>query len=377
MKLISEHRPLLRAVSHAQGVVERRNTLPALSNVLIDAREEHLRIAATDMDLEVIEIVPSAEILSPGAAMVDARMLHEIVRKSPSGCQIEFEADEKSDNITLSLGRSRFQLHSMGGQDYPSFAEDDLPHRFVLQASEWRRLINKTRFIIPNEETRHNINGLHLHTKEEEGGNQLLRAVATDGHRLACISMPLPSGAEEMPAFTIPRKAVLELQKLLEGVEEDITFEVSSDKSGICRVKMEGVVLTSKLVEGDFPEYERVIPQNNEICLTVDARAFSEGVDRVSTIASEKSRAVKLILEENLLRINATNHDGEDAQEDISATYEGEGMEIGFNGGYLLDIAGAFEGDDARFFFLDKKSPAIIQDPRDEDVLYVIMPMTI
>ena len=373
MKIITEHRPLLRAVSHAQSVVERRNTLPILSNILIDARDDALRITATDTDLEIIETVPDAQILAPGAAMVDARMMYEIVRKSPDGCQIEIAHDDKAENLPLSLGRSRFQLRSLNSADFPAFSDEDLPHNFVIQASELRRLINKTRFIIPNEETRHYINGMYLHRKEEEGGTSL-RAAATDGHRLACISLPLPSGAEEMPGVIIPRKTILELQKLLEGVEDDISFRVSENK---CRFALEGAVLTSKLIDGTFPDYERVIPTDNERRFTVNGRAFSEAVDRVSTITSEKSRAVKLSLEANLLRVSATNHEGEDAQEDISASYGAEDMEIGFNGGYLLDIAGACDGEDAIFALKDAGSPAVIHDSEDEGVVYILMPMRI
>ena len=373
MKILTEHRPLLRAVSHAQGVVERRNTLPVLSNILIDARDSTLRITATDTDLEIVETVPDAQISAPGAAMADARMLHEIVRKAPDGCQIEIEHDEKNDNLTLSQGRSRFQLRSLSSADFPAFSDEELPHRFVIQANELRRLINKTRFIIPNEETRHYINGMYLHRKEGDG-TPMLRAAATDGHRLACISLPLPSGAEKMPGIIIPRKTIQELQKLLEGVEDDVTFSASENK---CRFDLDGVILTSKLIEGTFPDYERVIPSDNDRQLSVNGRAFCEAVDRVSTITSEKSRAVKLALESNLLRVSASNHEGEDAQEDIAANYSAEDMEIGFNGGYLLDISGACDGEDASFALKDAGSPAIIRDSEDEGVLYILMPMRI
>lgn len=371
MKFITEHRPLLRAVSHAQSVVERRNTLPVLSNILLDAQNGMLRITATDTDLEIIETIPDAEIVTPGAAMVDARTVYNIVRKAPDGCQIKIEREQQILNLTH--GRSRFKLQSLNSDDFPSFSEEDLPHRFVIQANELRRLIHKTRFIIPNEETRHYINGMYLHRKEN-GSGVILRAAATDGHRLACISLPLPSGAEEMPGIIIPRKTIMELQKLLDGVEEDIAFSVSESK---CRFSFDGAVLTSKLIEGTFPDYERVIPMDNDRQLIVNGRAFSEAVDRVSTIASEKSRAVKLSLEPNLLRVNATNHDGEDAQEDVSASYSAEVMEIGFNGGYLLDISGACDGEDATFALKDAGSPAIIRDSEDEGVLYILMPMRI
>lgn len=371
MKIVTEHRPLLRAISHAQSVVERRNTLPVLSNILLDAQNGMLRVTATDMDMEIVETVTDAEIVAPGAAMAEARVIYDIVRKAPEGCQIKIEREKNILNLTH--GRSRFKLQSLNSEDFPSFSDEDLPHRFVIQANELRRLINKTRFIIPNEETRHYINGMYLHRKED-GGSLSLRAAATDGHRLACISLPLPSGAEEIPGIIIPRKTIMELQKLLDGVEDDITFSTSESK---CRFTLENAVLTSKLIDGTFPDYERVIPTDNNRQLVVNGRAFSEAVDRVSTIASEKSRAVKLSLEPNLLRVNATNHDGEDAQEDISASYSAEVMEIGFNGGYLLDISGACDGEDATFVLKDAGSPAIIRDSEDEGILYILMPMRI
>ena len=373
MKAITEQRPLLRALSHAQGVVERRNTLPILSSILIDARDDMLHISATDTDMEIIETVTDAQILTPGAATVDAHTIHEIVRKSPEGCQIEMECEDDSENITLGLGRSRFHLRSLDSENFPGFSDEELPHGFVIPASELRHLIKKTRFIIPTDETRHYITGLHLHRKEEENGT-ILRAAATDGHRLACISLPLPSGAEEMPDVIIPRKTIQELQKLLEGVEDDVVFRVAENK---CRFAMDGVVLTSKLIDGKFPDYERVIPKDNERRFTVNRTAFKNGVDRVSIITSEKSRAVKLKLEANQLRISATNQEGEDAHEDIAANYDAEDMEIGFNGGYLLEISDACSGDDITFVLKDSGSPAIIRDSEDDGVIYIIMPMRI
>ena len=373
MKILTEHRPLLRAVTHAQGVVERRNTLPVLSNVLIDAREGTLRVTATDTDIEIIETVPDAQITTPGAAMADARMFYDIIRKSPDGSQIEIEHDDKNDNLNIKIGRSRFHLRSLKSESFPTFSDEELPHRFVVGSDELRRLINKTRFIIPNEETRHYINGMFIHRKEIDGVEKM-RAAVTDGHRLACISLTLPSGAEEIPGVIIPRKTINELQKLLEGVDEDVTCWVSDNK---CRFELDGVVLTSKLIDGTFPDYERVIPSDNDRSLVVNGKAFSEAVDRVSTITSEKSRAVKMALEANLLRVSATNLDGEDAQEDVSANYSAEDMEIGFNGNYLLDISGACDGEDATFSLKDAGSPAIIRDSEDEELLYILMPMRI
>lgn len=373
MKILTEHRPLLRAVTHAQGVVERRNTLPVLANVLIDARDGTLRIAATDTDIEIIETVPDAQITTPGAAMADARMFYEIVRKSPDGSQIEIEHDGKNDNLTIKIGRSRFQLRSINSEGFPAMSDDELPHRFVIGAEELRRLINKTRFIIPNEETRHYINGMYIHRKEIDGVEKM-RAAVTDGHRLACISLTLPSGAEKIPGVIIPRKTINELQKLLEGAEEDVTCWFSENK---CRFELEGVVMTSKLIDGTFPDYERVIPTDNDRSLSVNGKAFSEAVDRVSTITSEKSRAVKLALESNLLRVSASNLDGEDAQEDVVANYSSEEMEIGFNGNYLLEISNACDGEDSAFSLKDAGSPAIIRDSEDEELLYILMPMRI
>lgn len=373
MKIITERMPLLRALQHAHTVVERRNTMPILSNILLDASDGALRITATDTDLEIVETVPDAQIITPGAAMAEARTMHDIVKKSPDGCQIEIERSDKGNNLTVNLERSRFHLRSLESEDFPTFSDEELPHGFVIQASELRRLINRTNFIIPNEETRHYITGMYLHRKEEDKVMSL-RAAATDGHRLARISLPLPSGAEEIPGAIIPRKTIQELHKLLDGVEDDITFRVSENK---CRFILEGAVLSSKLIDGTFPDYERVIPSDNERRLIVNRRAFRNAVDRVSTISAEKTRAVKLNLESNLLRLSANNQEGEDAQEDISASYGAENMEIGFNGGYLLEIADACEGEDLIFAFKDAGSPALIHDSEDEGVVYILMPMRI
>ena len=249
----------------------------------------------------------------------------------------------------------------------------DLPFRFEMPAEALARLIDKTRFAISTEETRYYLNGIYLHTVESEGV-QVLRAVATDGHRLAQADFPVPEGAAGMPGVIVPRKTVLELQKLVE--EEDGLVRVGVSDTKI-RFEFGGVVLTSKLIDGTFPDYERVIPTGNDKALEVDTRVFAQAVDRVSTISSEKGRAVKLNIAADRLTLTVNNPDSGSAEEEIAASYSSDPIDVGFNSRYLLDIAGQFKGDTATFMLSDSGSPTILRDAADDRVLYVLMPMRV
>ncbi|MEE1655949.1 DNA polymerase III subunit beta [Microvirga sp. CF3062] len=372
MRVTVERAALLKALGHVHRVVERRNTIPILSNVLLRADEGSLRLKATDLDIEVTETIP-ADITEAGSTTVPAYMIYDIVRKLPDGAQVSLEMTPDMGQMQIRSGRSRFMLQALPESDFPDLAAGDLPHRFTLPASDLKRLIEKTQFAISTEETRYYLNGIYLHTIDA-GGAIVMRAVATDGHRLARVEIPAPAGSEGMPGIIIPRKAVAEIVKLVEDGSESITVELSSAK---VRLTFDGVVLTSKLIDGTFPDYQRVIPAGNDKVLVVERADFSKAVDRVSTISSERGRAVKLALGDGRLTLTVNNPDSGSATEEIEVDYDAAPIDIGFNARYLLDIASQLDGDTAVFRLADPGSPTIIQDREGAAALYVLMPMRV
>jgi len=372
MKLTIERATFLKALGHVQSVVERRTTIPILSNVLLRAEPHWLALGATDMDLEIVERV-SAQIERPGRTTAPAHTLYDIVRKLREGSQIEIEARGERSQMVLRSRRSTFTLACLPPEDYPLMASGALPHNFMLTTAELRTLIDRTRFAISTEETRYYLNGIYLHaTKVDEV--PVIRAVATDGHRLARVEMVLPEGAAGMPGVIVPRKTVLELRKLVEESHEEVQISLSDTK---IRVTIGEAALTSKLIDGTFPDYDRVIPANNDKVLEVNRDEFADAVDRVSTISTEKSRAVKLAIENGNLVVSATSPENGTAVEELEVRYSASPLEIGFNSRYLLDITEQIEGEGAQFIMSDAGSPTLVRDSADASALYVLMPMRV
>ena len=372
MRVTVERAALLRSLGHVHRVVERRNTIPILSNVLLRATDGGLQLRATDLDIEVTETVP-ADVSDPGATTVPAHVIYDIVRKLPEGAQVSLETGGESGQMTIRSGRSRFALGALPEGDFPDLAAGELPHSFGIAASDLKRLIEKTQFAISTEETRYYLNGIYLHTIEADGLK--LRAVATDGHRLARVEIDAPEGSAGMPGIIVPRKAVAEIQKLVDDGGDSVAVDLSPAK---IRLRFaSGVTLISKLIDGTFPDYQRVIPAGNDKRLTVERDAFARAVDRVSTISSERGRAVKLGLQEGRLSLSVNNPDSGSATEELDVDYEAAGLDIGFNARYLLDITGQLEGDTALFKLADPGSPTLIQDREGAPALYVLMPMRV
>jgi len=372
MKITVERSALLKSLGHVHRVVERRNTIPILANVLIKAEGGKLSLKATDLDLEVADSIP-AEVAAGGATTVPAHMLYDIVRKLPEGAQIVIEGSGDRAVLTIRAGRSRFTLQTLPESDFPDLAAGDMTHSFKLAASDLKRLIDKTQFAISTEETRYYLNGIYLHAAGSVK-NATLRAVATDGHRLAQCELPLPAGAAGMPGAIVPRKTVGEVQRLIENGEGEVSVELSAGK---IRFTIGDLVLTSKLIDGTFPDYARVIPVNNDKNLTVDKKDFEAAVDRVSTVASERGRAVKLSISNARLLLSVTNPDSGSATEELEVDYDAEPLDIGFNSRYLLDIAKQIEGEVAVLKLADPGSPTLIQDKDSKGALYVLMPMRV
>ncbi len=372
MKVTVERAELLKSLGHVHRVVEKRNTIPILANVLIRAEKSKLSLKATDLDLEVIDTV-AAEVGPGGSTTVPAHMFYEIVRKLPEGSQIVLEASGDRAVLAIRAGRSRFTLQTLPESDFPDLAAGEMTHKFKLAAADLKRLIDKTQFAISTEETRYYLNGIYLHTAGS-GKSAMLRAVATDGHRLAQVELPLPSGAADMPGIIIPRKTVGEVQRLIEDTEAEVAVELSQGK---IRFSIGDVVLTSKLIDGTFPDYARVIPLGNDKQLVVDKKDFEASVDRVSTVSSERGRAVKLSISAGRLLLSVTNPDSGSATEEIEVEYASDPIEIGFNSRYLLDIAAQIEGEVAVLKLADPGSPTLIQDRDSAGALYVLMPMRV
>jgi DNA polymerase-3 subunit beta len=371
MRATVERSHLLKSLGHVHRVVERRNTIPILSNVLIRAEGGRLTLKATDLDLEVTETVP-AEIGAAGATTVPAHILYDIVRKLPDGAEVALDTGDGAQ-LALRAGRSRFTLQALPETDFPDLTTGEFPTRFSLPASAMRKLIERTQFAISTEETRYYLNGIYVHAISISG-KPMLRAVATDGHRLAQAQLDAPAGAEGMTGVIVPRKTVGEIQKLVEEPDAEVAVELSDTK---IRVTMGAVVLTSKLIDGTFPDYARVIPQGNDKILKVDKAEFKDAVDRVSTISSERGRAVKMALADGRMVLSVNNPDSGSATEELGVDYAFDAIEIGFNARYLLDVAGQLETGTAEFRFADPGSPTLIQDVGESNALYVLMPMRV
>jgi DNA polymerase-3 subunit beta len=372
MRLLIEKSALLKALQHVTSVVERRNTIPILANVSLRAEGSALHFKATDLDIEVTETAP-AEVVATGSTTAPAHTLHDIVRKLPDGAQIEMSRQGDDGRIALTAGPSRFLLACLPADDFPDLGLSGMSHHFEIPAHDLKALIEKTRFAISTEETRYYLNGIYLHAIETPEGWRL-RAVATDGHRLARVELPAPTGSDGMPGVIIPRKAVAEIVKLVEDGSESVIVELSSAK---VRLTFDGVILTSKLIDGTVPDYQRVIPVGNDKMLTVERSDFAKAVDRVSTISSERGRAVKLALADGRLTLTVTNPDSGSATEEIEVDYDAAPIDIGFNARYLLDITAQLDGDTALFKLADPGSPTIVQDREGASALYVLMPMRV
>jgi DNA polymerase-3 subunit beta len=372
MRVILERSNLLKSLNHVHRVVERRNTIPILSNVLLSAEGATLEMKATDLDLEVTEATP-AKVERGGATTVPAHLLYDIVRKLADGAEVMLKTDDDGNAMTVTSGRSSFRLQCLPQSDFPELSAGSFSHIFRLDSVALKGLIEKTQFAISTEETRYYLNGIYLHTHDADGKLKL-RSVATDGHRLARAEIDAPAGSEGMPGIIIPRKTVSELQKLVDDPDVAVTTELSDTK---IRFTIGSVVLTSKLIDGTFPDYQRVIPTGNDKRLIIDRQSFAAAVDRVSTISSERGRAVKLSIGEGQVTLAVNNPDSGSATEELAADYSSDPIEIGFNAKYLLDVAAQLTGTEARFMLADAGSPTLIHDMTDETTLYVLMPMRV
>jgi DNA polymerase-3 subunit beta len=368
-KITIERNALWKSLSHTQRVVERRNTYPILANVLIEAGGNGITLRATDLDIEVTENVP-ATVDAPFVTTVPAHTLTDIVKKMPDGCEVTIENAKEA--VVVKGGRSRFSLATISADSFPDLKSGTFTAAFSMPAADLRALIERTQFAISTEETRYYLNGIFVHFLEDAG---VLRAVATDGHRMARTEIPCPPGAEKIPSVIVPRKTVGEILRLIDDATDEVYVEISDSK---IRVTLGDVVLLSKLIEGTFPDYERVTPKNNDKRLLLDRKGLATMVDRVGTLASDRGgKAVKLSISEGTIQALVTNTDHGDATEDMPADWEHDNFEIGFNTRYLADILSQITTDTVQFQFSDMSSPSLISAPDDTSTVYVLMPMRV
>ena len=374
MKFKADRATLMKSLAHVQNVVEKRNTIPILANVLLAVRDGKLTIAATDLEIALVEEVV-AQTMRDGAVTVPAATLYEIVRRQPDNVEIELDHPGGDAPLALRAGRYATSLVGLSVDEFPKLDAGKLSHEFVLSAQELRGLIDRTRFAISTEETRYYLNGIFLHAAESEAG-PVLRAVATDGHRLARVEEPLPAGAKGMPGVIIPRKTVTELRKLLDEISTEADVALSETRIQFTIGTMR---LTSKLIDGTFPDYDRVIPRGNDKILRVEKKDFNDAVGRVSAISAEKHRPVKLSLAKDLLVISASSPEQGMASEELGAElidYQSGPLEIGFQARYLSDVTDQIRGK-VEFVFADGAAPTLVRDQDDQSAVYVLMPMRV
>lgn len=375
MKITLSRIDLIRGLAAVHRVVERRNTIPILSNALLSAEAGALRIRATDLDIEVTVQV-AAVVDQPGAATLPAHMLYDIARKLPEGAEVQIDCSTPDSRAVIRSGRSRFAVGTLPAHDFPDIATGDLPHSFEMPAADLAALIADTEFAISTEETRYYLNGIYLHAIEAEAGPRL-RAVATDGHRLARRDVAQPAGAAGMPGIIVPRKAVAEIARMLDKATEPVALSLSPAKLVL---ELGGTRFVTKLIDGTFPDYARVIPKGNGNVATIYAGATLAAIDRVASVGTERGRAAKFSFGDGTLAITVVNPDAGDAREEVDADYDAAPLEIGFNAKYIADIitvlirAGA---DTIRIEMNTPGDPTILRSAAGGDLLTVLMPMRV
>jgi len=366
---------LLKALSHIHGIVEVRHTLPILSNIIITTNDNSLTLSSTNLDIFCSDDL-EAEVSQNGSTSVSASTFYEIVKRLPSGSEIHASLSEEDSTLILKCGRSKFNLTTISPDDFPKISHDDLNIQFVLSATELKRMIDKTKFAISNEETRYYLNGIFLH-QTQKNSIDILRAVATDGHRLAQYDIPLPQGAKDMNGIIIPKKMIQELRRVLDDASGDINIQLNENK---IKFSFNNMQIISKVIDGTFPDYTKVIPQSNDKSITTNNDELKKAIDRVSAVAineETKSKAIKLIIDSNKISLSVDSTSRGSAIEEIDLEYNSDKVEIGFNSRYLIDICNEIDGDKINLKFLNSTSPAIILDNTDENLFFVLMPMRI
>ena len=360
-----------KTLSHLQGIVDKKNSLPILSNILIEAKDNTLTLSSTDMDISIIEKI-DCNVLEDGSTTINSQILYDIVRKIDDNSEIEIISND-GKLLTLRADGSRFSLACLPKEDFPIIDQDNLGNTIKINSKIIFKLIDKTKFAISNEETRYFLNGLYFNITKDKS-NSILTLVGTDGHRLAKFSHNIEGNIDQVSGVIIPKKTIYELCKLLSEIDKDIHISISSNK---IIFKIDDIIFISKLIDGSFPDYKRVIPNNNSNILKINREILLSAVDRVSTIANEKSPVIKFKLLQNVLNLNTINNESSTASEDLEINYNGDEIEIGFNSKYIMDILNNLEDEEIVINLKDNTSPVIALENSNSNLVYVLMPMRV
>ena len=371
MKFKISRSNFFKTLSHLQGIVDKKNSLPILANILIEANNNELILSSTDMDISIIEKI-NCDVTENGASTINAQILYDIVRKIDDNSEIEIISNN-GKLLSLRSEGSRFSLASLPKEDYPIIEKDNVGIDIVLNSKILFKLIDKTKFAISNEETRYFLNGLYFNTTNEDNKN-IVTLVGTDGHRLAKFSHEINEKIDQVSGVIIPKKTIYELSKLLSEIDTNVKISISSNKIIFI---VGDIILISKLIDGSFPDYKRVIPKDNTNVLRISRDKLLSAVDRVSTIANEKSPVIKFKILQNVLNLNTINNESSTASEDLSTNYQGEEIEIGFNSRYIMDIINNLEDNEITINLKDNTSPIIAQENSNSNLIYVLMPMRV
>lgn len=364
MKFKVSREALLKPLQQVAGVVERRQTLPVLSNVLLQVESDRLSMTGTDLEVELIGRVPLAG-AEAGEITVPARKLLDICRELPEKAEIEF--DQAEQRVTVRSGRFRSTLSTLPAQDFPSVDKTATEMTIALDAKAFKRLLDRTAFAMAQQDVRYFLNGMLV-----EIGDGHIRTVATDGHRLAMCRLAASQATGEARQVIVPRKGVLELQRLLNEIEGDVEIAIGSNHLS---AESAGFSLTTKLVDGRFPDYQRVIPRNGDKTIIADRQELRQALNRTAILSNEKFRGIRVGLSSGQLQLTANNPEQEEAEEVVSVDYAGDSLEVGFNVGYIQDVLGVVDGEKVRITMHDANSSALLEEPDDDDSVYVVMPM--
>ena len=368
MKFNINQQDLQKSLNYCQGVIEKRSTLPILSNILLDVSNGKLTITATDLDLIFINKISNIEILEEGKTTTQASIMYDIVRKFSSGKKINF-SNPSENKLQLESEKSLFNLNCMSASEFPLTDENFNENEFVIESKKFLKLLNKCKFSLSNDETRHYLTGIFFHQTQIED-KIFLTAAATDSHRMSISKMRLNNKIEFEPII-LPKKTIFQLCSILEDFDGDI--KISNIKSKI-KFEINESILISKLIDGKFPNYVQVVPKENQKKLEIDLKSFLNSVDRVASVSLDKKDGVKFSLTKDMLNLSVNNTNSGDGKESLIVKFDHE-LDISFNSRYLIDIASQLDGEKIEIFLKDTGLPALIKDPSDFDSIYVVMPM--
>ena len=375
MKLQLSKSNFVKSLSFVQNIVENKATIPILANVLLEATKGRLNVSATDMDITIFDKIKVNNIEAEGSTSVPAHTLYNVIKELPDDDPVDLSYDQNNKKLHLMSSKSKFVFSCLSKDEFPISSAETFKITFDLKSDILREIIDKTYFASSNEETRYYLNGLYIHTASLNNKNYL-RAVATDGHRLAQYQISAPSTIlKNNFGVIVPKKLIFELRKLIDDLKGNIKIELSERK---IKLSFNETIIISKLIDGKFPDYEKVIPKNTSNAFSINRKKFLESINRISTISSEKSKAIKLNLNKDKLTISASNlEEGGSGIEEITIKYNGPTLDIGFNSGYLKEIINQLTLDEITILFSDSTAPTIIKDASKAESLYVLMPMRV